>query len=345
MNVEKNLSIKKIIQWSYPTILFILIYSGLILWGYENEYILIDLPIMPISLIGTAVAFYVGFKNNNAYDRLWEARKVWGAIVNSSRAWGTFVCGYITDMFVSGTISDQELHHLKTRLIHRHIAWLYTLRQQLLKPTQWEHSSQSGAIGKEARMFQRNFGVGLVEKEVREIKMSDLLPAEDLELLRTAKNKATQIINLQSEDLKQIRRRQIMDDFRHMEMMEVLYDFYNHQGKLERIKNFPLPRQYANMSNYFVYIFVLILPFSLIPELYKLGGHSAGFIALGLNLLISWVYLMMERVGDYSENPFQGMANDIPMLSLSRTIEIDLRQMLGETDLPEPIKSKNGILM
>jgi putative membrane protein len=54
---------------------------------------------------------------------------------------------------------------------------------------------------------------------------------------------------------------------------------------------------------------------------------------------------MMEIVGDYTENPFQGMANDIPMLSLCRTIEIDLLEMMGETDLPNPIEAKKGILM
>ena len=54
---------------------------------------------------------------------------------------------------------------------------------------------------------------------------------------------------------------------------------------------------------------------------------------------------MMELVGDYSENPFEGLGNDIPMLSLCRTIEIDLLEMLGETDLPEPIKPINDVLM
>ena len=58
------------------------------------------------------------------------------------------------------------------------------------------------------------------------------------------------------------------------------------------------------------------------------------------NSFIGWVYVLMELVGDYSENPFQGMANDIPMLSLCRTIEIDLREMLGETDLPPAVQAK-----
>ena len=40
----------------------------------------------PISTIGIAVVFYVGFRNNQAYDRFWEARKIWGGVVNVSRS-------------------------------------------------------------------------------------------------------------------------------------------------------------------------------------------------------------------------------------------------------------------
>ncbi len=114
--------------------------------------------------------------------------------------------------------------------------------------------------------------------------------------------------------------------------------------RYERIKKFPLPRQYANMSRIFVYIFIFLLPFSMIPELMKLSELSF-WLSIPITVLIGWVYIMMELVGDYSENPFQGMANDIPMLSLCRTIEIDLREMLYETELPPAIKAKNNILM
>jgi len=136
----------------------------------------------------------------------------------------------------------------------------------------------------------------------------------------------------------------LIEDFRHMELMQVLYHFYEHQGKCERIKKFPLPRQYANMSRYFVIIFIFLLPFSVVPEMMGLG-HWGFWLSIPITALIGWVYAMMEAVGDSSENPFQGMANDIPMLSLCRVIEIDLRQMLGETDLPPSIEAKNGILM
>jgi putative membrane protein len=129
-----------------------------------------------------------------------------------------------------------------------------------------------------------------------------------------------------------------------MELENILRSFYALQGKNERIKKFPLPRQYANMSRYFVGIFIVLLPFSMVPELLKLDTWGI-WLSVPIAVLIGWVYVMMEVVGDYSENPFQGMANDIPMMSLCRTIEIDLREMLGEKDLPPAIEAKNGVLM
>jgi len=84
-------------------------------------------------------------------------------------------------------------------------------------------------------------------------------------------NTATQIINEQSRDLRELRENDFIDDFRHMELGNILRSFYTLQGKNERIKKFPLPRQYANMSRIFVGIFICLLPFSMIPELMKLG--------------------------------------------------------------------------
>lgn len=332
------------LKWSWHHIVWLLGGATIIAFLYRNGLINIQIPWLPISVIGTAVAFYVGFKNNSAYDRMWEARKIWGAIVNSSRAWGTQVDGFVTNQFAKEKSTEQQIHELKRKLIYRHIAWLYALRSQLLVVTSWEHANQEGRTGKAARYYQERFGIGLVADEVTKTELKHYLPPEEHDRLVNYVNTATQIINKQSRDLTQLRSAGLIDDFRHMEMSQLLYDFYVHQGKCERIKKFPLPRQYANMSRYFVGIFIALLPFSMIPELMKI--EDWGFwLSIPITALIGWVYVMMEVIGDYSENPFQGMANDIPMLSLCRTIEIDLREMLGETDLPSAVKAKDGILM
>lgn len=344
MIVSKGISLRKLIKWSGPHIIWLLAFMSIVAFLYYNNYIVFTIPWVAVSVIGTAVAFYVGFKNNQAYDRMWEARKIWGAIVNSSRAWGMYVDGFISNLFTNDKRSEQDLKDIKTRLIYRHIAWLYSLRSQLLLSTSWEHASQGGHIGRTAKYYQKYFGVGLVDDQITRDELEHYLPAEEHDRLINNANTATQIINEQSRDLKGRREEDLIDDFRHMELEQLLYHFYEHQGKCERIKKFPLPRQYANMSRYFVGIFIMILPFSLIPEMMKLGDWGI-WAAIPIGALTCWVYLMMEIVGDYSENPFQGMANDIPMLSLCRTIEIDLLEMLGEEELPQAITAKNDILM
>lgn len=229
-------------------------------------------------------------------------------------------------------------------LARLHIAWLYVLRNQLLQPTSWEHISQGGHTTRSAIMFQKKFGLGLVDEEVKKLNIRDFLSEEEHIRLFSKKNVATQIINEQSRDLAAIRETSLIEDFRHMEMIAVLRSLYEFQGKCERIKKFPLPRIYANMSRYFIALFIFLLPFGMMPEL--MNNYEWGmWLAIPICVIIGWIYVMMELVGDYSENPFQGMAGDIPMLSLCRTIEIDLREMLGEKDLPEPIKSKENVLM
>ncbi|MEM6380864.1 MAG: bestrophin family ion channel, partial [Bacteroidota bacterium] len=231
----------------------------------------LTIPWLPLSLIGTAVAFYVGFKNNSAYDRMWEARKIWGGIVNSSRSWGSYVKAFVTNQFNKTPIEDRELQKIKKRLIYRHIGWLYALRSQLLQATTWEHVTQAGKTGKRANQHQKKFGVGLVEDEVTKLELKEYLPEEEYDQLLAYQNTATQIIDKQSQDLAKIREEELTDDFRHIALQQLLSDFYTHQGKCERIKKFPLPRQYANASMLFIYIFIFLLPFGMASEFIKLG--------------------------------------------------------------------------
>ncbi len=344
MLITKGVSILNLIKWTAHHMVWLLALMGAVALLYYFEIISIKIPWLPVSVIGTAVAFYAGFKNSQAYDRMWEARKIWGGIVNDSRSWGMMVDGFVTNFFTDNKVADSEIAAIKKRLIYRHIAWLYAHRSQLLVSTPWEHASQGGSTGKLARYYQQNFGVGLVDDEVTRTELKHFLPEAEHDRLIAHVNTATQIINEQSRDLRELRKKGLIEDFRHMELANLLKSFYTLQGKNERIKKFPFPRQYANMSRYFVGIFILFLPFTMVPELMGLADWGI-WLSIPISALIGWVYVMMEIVGDYSENPFQGMANDIPMLSLCRVIEIDLREMLGETDLPPSVKAKDGVLM
>jgi len=345
MFIQKNFNLRGIITFSGGHVIWITAWVVLVTCLYElTEWGWMSVPWLPLSVIGTAVAFYIGFKNNQAYDRLWEARKIWGAIVNSSRAWGSTVKAYVNNQFAEKDYTEEELYEIKKKLIYRHIAWLYTLRSQLLISTPWEHINQNSHVTRTTRKRMKTFGTGLLDDDVTMTELQGFLDEKEYDRLIAYKNTATQIIDQQSQDLAALRKMEVIEDFRHMELQKILNDFYIHQGKCERIKKFPLPRQYGSMSFIFVGIFIFLLPFGMVSEFAKLGEFGTWF-SIPFTVLVAWVYLIMELVGDYSENPFEGLGNDIPMLSLCRVIEIDLREMLGETDLPPAIKAKNGVLM
>ncbi len=287
----------------------------------------IAIPWVPVALIGTATAFVVGFKNTQTYNRLWEARQIWGSIVNTSRTWGI-----MSKDFVKADKSAIE------QLIYRHCAWLTALRFQLRKPQSWENTN------KKANIEYRNYYSvpewdGTLEDELKKY-----LSADEFNYVMSKKNRATQLIALQSKHIKLLRAEGKIEHYEYVEMERRLADLYEHQGKAERIKNFPYPRQFASINLFFVWLLVLMLPFGMLNEFQKLGEHFV-WLTIPFTVIVSWVFTSMEKVGEATENPFEGGANDIPMAALSRTIEIDLRDMLDEALLPEPIVSKNNILL
>ncbi|KAB1068403.1 hypothetical protein F6U93_06800 [Tamlana haliotis] len=340
---SKNIGFIRLFKWSGGYFFWLLVFNGIVASLYHFKVINIIIPWLPVSIIGTAVAFYLGFKNNNAYERIWEARKIWGGIVNTSRSWGMLLDSYISNQFTVTDKSSSDIHQIKQRLIYRHIGWLYIHRNQLLTPTTWEHKKDTHKSRIIAGYFRKNLGKRLLNNEISEGELKDYFPNDEYDTLIGYANPATQIMNAQSRDLQVLRQENVIDDFRHMQLEDLLRTLIELQGKNERIKKFPLPRQYSSISDYFVAIFLFLLPFSMVPELMAFDKWII-WLSVPITALIGWVYIMMEVVGDTSENPFQGLVNDIPMLSLCRTIEIDLREMLCEKNLPEPIKAVDGVL-
>lgn len=287
----------------------------------------IAIPWVPVALIGTAAAFIVGFRNTQTYNRLWEARQIWGGIVNTSRSWGI-----MSRDFVKADKSEIE------QLIYRHCAWLTALRFQLRKPQSWENSNKKYNIE-----YRKHFTVPEWESRLED-ELKVYLSTEEYNYVVGKKNRATQLIALQSKHIKNLRRDGRIEQYEYVEMERRLADLYDHQGKCERIKNFPYPRQFASINLFFVWLLVLMLPFGMLNEFQKLGDHFV-WLTIPFTVIVSWVFTSMEKVGEATENPFEGGANDIPIAALSRTIEIDLRDMLDESELPSPITPTNNILM
>jgi putative membrane protein len=257
--------------------------------------------------------------------------------------WGSNLRGFISPQFTDKSVSDEAINGIVKKLVYRHIAYLYSLRGQLLVPAPWEHVSLNSRVASVNRNRMKKFGTGMFGYDHQKV-LEMHLETEEHQKLPAMANSSTQIIDLQSQHLKELRKENLIDDFRHMELQKLLNELYTSQGQAERIKKFPLPRQYGNASRIFVGIFIFLLPFGLIAEFEKCGP-SGIWLFIPVVSIIAWIFLMMELVGDYSENPFEGLGNDVPMLSICRNIEIDLKQMIRDSDIPEPITSKNGILM
>jgi putative membrane protein len=138
------------------------------------------------------MAFYVGFKNNQAYERLWEARIIWGGIVNSRRMWGSNIKAFIIN---PGTVNNGvELFEIKKAMIYRHLAWLYKLRSQLLESSALEHLSLGGHFGRDARDKMQKAGLDLYGLDIMDTQIQKYLPDSEYKRLSSFKNAATQLI-------------------------------------------------------------------------------------------------------------------------------------------------------
>lgn len=334
MYAARNLPFNFIIRFAWKPLLVFFIYSAIITCLYEWAGAkFLALPFAPIALMGTAVAFYVGFKNNSSYERLWEARKIWGAIVNLSRTLTVYLLDYIQP---GGELDYEALKEHKRIMIYRHIAYINALRIQLRHKKVWEDKNDPFTI------IVRDETPFAHQNLLEEIKQ--FLHDDEAEDLYTKSNTAAHLLRKQSEHILHMHDKGCIETLKQIELGKIISALYNEQGACERIKNYPFPRQYAFFSDLFVWILAIILPYGLMGELSKYGDAYV-WLTIPMSVLISWVFNVMEIIGDKSENPFEKGINDIPMTSICRNIEIDLREMLDEKDLPERVYPVNNIIM
>ena len=330
-------------KWTrYETLLFIVIISAVVALDYFFDLNWIKIPWTPLALIGTAVAFVIGFQNNSAYGRIWEARKIWGGIVNTSRTFGMFVQDMVTNEHAQIKLSKEELQHEVKTLTYRHIAWMAALRHAMRASKTWETVMQERSNREWSHIVRPPEWDSSVEEDLK-----PYLSESDLEYVMRMNNKQTALLYLQSHHLRKLKEEGVIWEFSFLELEGVLQELFTLQGKSERIKNFPYPRQYATLNHYFMWIFVLLLPLAIVPQFAEIGqdmstnhpliGSLFIWLSIPFYVAVAWVFHTMERIGRTGENPFEGSANDVPISTIARGIEIDLRQNLGEgkDEIPE----------
>ena len=327
-----------VLRWAIPTLLKSGAWAAMVYAAYVHGGLLwLRVPFLPIATVGTAVAFYVGFKNNSAYDRFWEGRKIWGGVVNASRTWANAVMSYIEP-----DDESEDARAMRKELIYRHIAWINAVRLQLRRTSRFfdnPHPTTRKRLERHKDAMRNDW-----DRE-----LSGFLAPDEMTTMSAYANTATQLLVAQGKRLASLLTNKRMDLFHQIAMMDVIEELYALQGKAERIKHTPFPRQYAEFSRIFTRLFVVVLPFGMLDIFAEhvdqaLSLHSMLMVVpmLVANAVVTWVFVTMEGIGDSSEDPFERSMNDVPMNALCRTIEIDLREMLGETDLPaaEPVHDR-----
>ncbi|MDO8999991.1 MAG: bestrophin family ion channel [Bacteroidota bacterium] len=271
----------------YDLILVLAINFTAYLITYNFQHLMPEMPLAIPAFIGTSISILLSFKLNQAYDRWWEARKIWGAIVNDSRS-------FVIQLQNLTTNCDEKT--IK-KMAYRQIAWCYSLGQTLRKSNPLNN-------------------------------LEELLSAEDIDLLKQHENKPLAILQLNSEDLKKLKEKNQLETFCHIQLDDTIVRLCDSMGRAERIKGTVFPVTYKLFLHFMIYLFVIALDISLIDTVW--------YFEIPLLLILSSIFLLLEKSARHMQDPFENMPTDTAMTAIARTIEINIKQLLSEANVPEP---------
>lgn len=270
----------------------------------------VSLPFSVSAILGSALAIFLAFRNNNSYNRWWEARTLWGNIINNSRIFARQIIANTDQALATGKATAEQVEAFKKEVIYRQIAFAHALRMHLRQQTDTEL-------------------------------LKNLLIEQEYSTFKGKQNPPNYLLQIQGIRIREAMRIELLGAFDNISLEPVLSGFNNFQGACERIKNTPLLRQYHFFTRLFLLVFMALLPFSLIQEFSKMGVPA---LMVPVSILISFVFGVMGKVGEVNEDPFENRITDIPMTAMCNTIERDLKEMLGESELPDKLQPVSGFL-
>ncbi|WP_373496929.1 bestrophin family protein [Aquiflexum sp.] len=310
MIVKRNFNPIKVFQFVQKEFIFSLLISLLVWVLYNYRISAVALPFSISAILGSALAIFIAFRNNSSYGRWWEARTLWGGIVNSSRVLARLVITFADSHSHQANYDRERSESFKKQLVYACIAWVHALRLNLRKQENWEE-------------------------------LKPLLSSEDYQVLLQSQNKPNYLQLQMGKKIYEAMSNGTLGGFDSFQMEGQLLALANYQGGCERIKNTPLLRQYDFFTRLFLYAFMLLLPFSLIGDFSRL---EIGYMMIPVSLIISFVFAILAKVGEVNEDPFENRITDVPLTSLCIGIERDLREMLGEKSIPDNLVPVSGYL-
>lgn len=373
----------------------------------------LSFPSLPISLLAATLGILLGFRNNSGYDRWWEARTLWGGVVNQSRTFARQLLTFLpaaaergaadggpaagperrgegsaavrtplleTAMATAGGGSDRRradrvASHPTDGAVRAYDGRAFdapagngstgdapraafraataglAARTPVAAADDGDGADDDGAV--EPCHFERTSAearelvyaqIGFVNALRCHLRREDPIPAVApffrravVEALCDEQNVPAAILAWMATRLRRLLDGRRPDDtFRLVALDETLGELTNLMGACERIKNTPIPRQYDFLPRVMVRAYLVILPLGLVRDL--------GPLTAPVTAVIAFLFLALDQIGRNVEAPFENDVHDTPMTALCRTIEINLRQMLGETELPPPAQPVGGTL-
>ncbi len=274
------------------------------------DFFNLELTIVPFSLVGLALSIFLGFRNNASYDRFWEGRKLWGKLVNNARTMARehqMLIGPVPerDGGEANVASAEEIREIHRGLTYAMMGYVHALRLHLRG-----------------------------QKHLDEL--APFLAPELMTQLEDSHNRPITILEHIGARYRELWQRGLVHVM-HLPRLEACLEINaDVQGGCERILKTPVPYAYTVLLHRIVAVYCFMLPFGLV--------QSLGMVTPAVVAFVAYAFLGLDALGDSLEEPFGFDDGDLPLTQLSRMIEINLRQALGETDLPPAIEPLNDVL-
>jgi ion channel-forming bestrophin family protein len=339
MHIGRRYKSAEFLVWTRWEVGYLIVWSLVVtLFLQVSHWNFLTIPVPILTIIGSALAIILAFKNQQCYARFNDALALASQLISNS---------LILANRLTSTIGNLDVAQSGPRLkeaFYRHFAWLTALRFFLRERKAWENTFEPGNARYLAKLPTPE-SQSVLKDELK----TYLSDAELQKVLAHRGDKEALILHWQYEAVSDLYNKKLISEYILIELTSALDDLARSQGALKRIKNYPYARNYYSIAVILVTVFVGLVPFGLFPYAQELGksagiGHWTAWLNVPFSAVVGWVFLSLEKVGENSSNPFEGGPNDVPISFIARRIEIEMRIMLGElTDL-KPIEAKHNIL-
>jgi putative membrane protein len=309
--LKRNFDPRKVAMYVWPQLVVALVWSIAVFVAYIVLGVtVVSAPFGVLGILGTALALFLAFRNNTAFGRWGEASQAWTAITAASRTFARLIVTFTEAHRHTPQYQAEPAAAFKREMIYRQIAWVNALRMQL-------------------------------RSHVDVNELAPYLDVAELAELRQASSKTGTLLAAQGRRIYDAMAVGILQGFDSFQLEGQLAALASQQAICERIKFSPVPRQYDYFTRLFVWLFIVLTPLCLVGTLAREG---VSFLLVPLSVIFAFVFAIVQRTGEVNEDPFENRITDVPLSAICRNIERDVRETLGETDLPPKLAPKDGYL-